>query len=520
MRIQSPNHGAVFLLSVYLVALTMLLFGGVSLQRTMTETRAANLSRDVAQTFWVAEGAMDSTVRRLERQGLNDVTNQPVPNLANATFTIQTLAGQILSLNSQQLTRQITTIGRASTQAVNTTLSSTLSEEGPLYGVWANGLIVVHGGREFPNTFVSGNLYSMLGSVVSTVPTSSSTLQLTGLANVDDRDALTAAVSSEMLSLKRGYEVLEGIRSEDYTGIEFGSGMRSGSSEHVEGMLAAGALEELQDVPWVTSAQAGWLPLPRGSVTVIDDRYENAAFRMSDQDPASGHIALFARMIGPDSPTGFADVLLNRPPELVFRQPTSIYLMGNQWYNLNARSASFIDIPFGQTHITLPGWLTVAVTRMQPKWEVSFAAKVSAVDSSGRTIPNGVKIYQMSPAGALANVERSNPISQVIYPGAVIVKPGKFSGSIVAPHSLVMLRMRDEADRDESLQVQALVGNEVIIELDRDHVEFARNSGDTNAPAEADVTLLHWGQTGATSGTSVVDTLRADRQERKRSAGR
>lgn len=59
------SRGAAFLLAIYFASLMLFLLGGVSLQRTMTEVRAAQTSRDLQQTFWSAEGAFDRSLETL-----------------------------------------------------------------------------------------------------------------------------------------------------------------------------------------------------------------------------------------------------------------------------------------------------------------------------------------------------------------------------------------------------------------------------------------------------------------------
>ncbi len=66
----SNRRGAAFLLAVYFASLMFLLLGGVSLQRTMTETKAAYLSRDAHQSFWSAEAAFDQALIALRANEL------------------------------------------------------------------------------------------------------------------------------------------------------------------------------------------------------------------------------------------------------------------------------------------------------------------------------------------------------------------------------------------------------------------------------------------------------------------
>ncbi len=64
------SRGAAFLLAVYFASLMLFLLGGVSLQRTMTEVHSAQVSRDLQQAFWAAEGAFDRSLEVLRTNSL------------------------------------------------------------------------------------------------------------------------------------------------------------------------------------------------------------------------------------------------------------------------------------------------------------------------------------------------------------------------------------------------------------------------------------------------------------------
>jgi hypothetical protein len=68
----ASERGAAFLLAVYFAALMLFVLGGVSLQRTTTDVRAAEISRDLSQSFWAAEGALDRMLYSLGRGSLED----------------------------------------------------------------------------------------------------------------------------------------------------------------------------------------------------------------------------------------------------------------------------------------------------------------------------------------------------------------------------------------------------------------------------------------------------------------
>ncbi len=61
----SNRRGAAFLLAVYLASLACLLLGGVSLQRTVVETRAAELSRNNHQALFLGEAGLDRAIAAL-----------------------------------------------------------------------------------------------------------------------------------------------------------------------------------------------------------------------------------------------------------------------------------------------------------------------------------------------------------------------------------------------------------------------------------------------------------------------
>ncbi|MBI3997278.1 MAG: hypothetical protein HY352_06440, partial [Candidatus Omnitrophica bacterium] len=71
------QRGAAFLLAVYFAALTLLLFGGISFQRTTMEIRAAQLARDQQQAFWLAEAGLDQAIKRIRQSPMNVDTTTP-----------------------------------------------------------------------------------------------------------------------------------------------------------------------------------------------------------------------------------------------------------------------------------------------------------------------------------------------------------------------------------------------------------------------------------------------------------
>ena len=117
------RRGAVLLLAIYFVSLLLLILGGISLQRTTIESRAAQVSRNNQQAFFLAEGALDIALSKLRASDLADGCYLPEDSdsctkiqemLGGTSFTLATAAAQIVSPQTQQITRAITATGTAS----------------------------------------------------------------------------------------------------------------------------------------------------------------------------------------------------------------------------------------------------------------------------------------------------------------------------------------------------------------------------------------------------------------------
>lgn len=74
------QRGAAFLLAVYFASLMLFILGGISLQRTNLEVRAANVSRDLAQSYWVSEGGLDRALEQFRSGAIQTLlAAQPAP---------------------------------------------------------------------------------------------------------------------------------------------------------------------------------------------------------------------------------------------------------------------------------------------------------------------------------------------------------------------------------------------------------------------------------------------------------
>lgn len=167
----TSRRGAVFLLSVYFTSLVLLILGGISLQRTMTENRAAQVSRDTQQAFYLAEGALDVALTRLHTSdlldgayGAEDQTALPVLNglPTGARVMLTTTAAQVLNPTTQQISRQVRATGVVPS-GVTAQVTASITQQGPLKGAWMNGPLWIRG-----NTLDSGIFRADLRSGLGT----------------------------------------------------------------------------------------------------------------------------------------------------------------------------------------------------------------------------------------------------------------------------------------------------------------------------------------------------------------
>lgn len=189
MRTSIQNrHGAAFLLAIYFSAIVLLLLGGVSLQRTTVDARAAQVSRNLQQAFYLAESGLDQSLQHL-RSGIPLTPQQRADELAalggeyaswlaqpssdlpdgiygpyetpsgSYRFEVRTTKIEVSGSpdRTMRLTRTVTATGTSS--GVPTSVTATfLTAQEPLSGMFANGWITVG------DTLVKGSLHSGSGT--------------------------------------------------------------------------------------------------------------------------------------------------------------------------------------------------------------------------------------------------------------------------------------------------------------------------------------------------------------------
>jgi len=211
---------------------------------------------------------------------------------------------------------------------------------------------------------------------------------------------------------------------------------------------------------------------------------------LMDSQRDAGKIELCAKAILPDpdnkqswDPVGGGDII-NHPPKLIFKEPTTLALVGAETYSL-------VGTPFsinGNPPIALTSHLFDILnrslnTKLLDAWHVQLAATLVS-ESPGDTI----EVFQST---AKRKKDRTTD-----YP-VIFVRPGDiFEGSIYAPASLVVMRGRECAATAEgcktALNIQYVVGNEVAIELETDKLSIGSSGSLAPTPGEISNTVKSW----------------------------
>ena len=140
------RRGAAFLLAVYITSLAFLLLSGVALQRTNTELRAAQASRDVQQAFWLAEAGLDKALQTTRSQYgaiQNNTSYTGSTPTGSYTYQVTTRSSSIGLGGVYELVQDITATG-TDTDGRPTTLTATVRTQQTFSGVVANGSIVAY----------------------------------------------------------------------------------------------------------------------------------------------------------------------------------------------------------------------------------------------------------------------------------------------------------------------------------------------------------------------------------------
>lgn len=532
------NHrrGAAVLLVVYGVALTSLLLANISMQRATVEFRAAERFRTQQASFWLAEAALDDALRHLRRPSaltpvtpdtppaipvlahqsvLEDIVYQ-VPGMMgdrDATFTVTSARTVILPPAApgerprQQLTRTIVAEGREG--SCRTRLMLEVEDYGPVQGVWGRRAVIANGGGGWADSaaFFAGTMRSRLLSMTTTIA-ADNVLTMEGMAvgdpsasHEDNATMLRSQLSSELLSLRTGYKFINGITQDDNAGLDFvpEGGLAQTQLPHVTGAVSVSSAEETVIAsqylpPAIDPADCGGTLNVTTDGTMIDSGFTEGQVR--DLSPDPDEIILCVQAVVPEDDYGWLMTLLNQPRPVVFRKPATVYVVGRQTFDLGGFYVTGADgVP------KLIGVSALTGDTFQPVWDVAVAAKISAVNAQGNVLPGGVRIVTarlpsglpMTPSGVPDLPDAALLSTPALRSGLVWMQPGQLNGaSIYAPDSLVVIRARDSADKDDAaLHFENLVGDEVIVDLKADTASFGWHDGGIPAP-QAAVTQAVW----------------------------
>ncbi len=538
------QRGAVFLLSVYLSAMILLLLTGIALQRTMTEMRAAEMSRNLQQAFWLAESGVDSGMARAKQGALVDQQSYALSTvMGTATLQPELVSGEILLPSIGQATRQhlIRRITGTGTGAKNLTaqVQAEIDEVSSLQGVWGNGVVVAVGGAAANNaTFLTGTMHSLTGAMSATLEGAppiydmwsllknaprSGAVAFRGLAdgtrkksNETYKAALERQVSPELKSIKVGYEMVKGTvlgasSGENDQGVKYVSAPEENKIANITGAGSVGLIQPIPSIPLKQALPFGIKPAQCGKDLVLDGGsiigggnyynafsnnpklitpgYNDGTIKDLSSDPEKIILCVNSIIPDPNNWWGYASgAAFNEPPAVVFTKPATIYVTGSS-------RIKFQDMSLGG----LAGFLGAANLAdllnskanggIQTEWDISLAAKLSTTTR----VPNGINIVA----------------TETTQPGIIWIEPYLFSGSIYAPQSTVILRERDPGtiryvgqwqwdpvsrqwmwvNVFAPLEIGSIVGKEVVVELEDDMIRFGQS--DPNG-TRGTVNILSW----------------------------
>ncbi len=478
MRTTLQNtRGAAFLLAVYLAALTFVLLGGVSLQRTMTDVRASQISRDIGQAFFLAEAGVD----RALTQSSSTVGTQTVTLPTGAvTYTIQNAGFQIPNPFQRNTLQTITATGTA-TSGRRAAISAMRSlAQTPLPGgVYTNGIL--EDARGGCGGWLYGNAYSALGPPQSVVLTHESypSSRIFGTLTINPSDSKNNPYT-DLWGTTSGYGANPAVLL--YGGNELSGGQPSYTQPNwltenrIAGGISVASLEAIQPIKTpdaVKAAGSATQLIVRNSGALLDrvvglngyggftgdpyywacdtdghtwspgdyyaetdNDYEAAILRLQRCVANKTALGIKDREIGikeiydgdslDQSPKGDGLIVLRLKTlqvwpyaQLIFHAPAQIYVEQSQVIDPQLQFSPPVSLPYKDID-------TAAY--------VGTHATLVALDSAGQAIKNGVKILvTQRPTGST--------------PGAVIVDfPTSFFGSVWAPESDVVVSTLSHAD--------------------------------------------------------------------------
>lgn len=154
-------RGAVLLLNTYVVSLTLLALSVIALQRTLTDLRSAQISRDIQQAFFLAEGGLDHALAVLRTNP--DAQQNVTGSAPTGSYTYRT---QILSVvlgenGIPETLRQIVSTGQPTGTSLTNTVTATIRTQERAGMIVANRRVIVQPG--FAPMTIRGDIRSARG---------------------------------------------------------------------------------------------------------------------------------------------------------------------------------------------------------------------------------------------------------------------------------------------------------------------------------------------------------------------
>ncbi len=299
------RHGAVFLLAAYFASLMLLTLTGIALQRTTMELRAAEVSRDMQQSFYLAEAGLDRAIQDIRTN--STVMSPTAVELAQVTsptgtfaYSAQTITSQI-GFNGQLTSVQQITGSGVSAGRTTSVRASMIPAAQTLSGVTANSDIEIQrspSGR--PITIRGGDIQNALGKSQAIYVEFRSTV---------DADIM---VAPPLPQDQGGYQVLVSDESGDKPAVLDGGAFldpRHITQDVLAPFLASGSPAGCQNfnTPWVVNANQ-----------TVDIRDGDPL----DQIPGDGQILMC-----------LSQATINTGAEVKFRKPALIYVQGRSFNN-------------------------------------------------------------------------------------------------------------------------------------------------------------------------------------------
>ena len=438
----SNRRGAVLLLAVYLTSLLLLILGGISLQRTVMESRAAHVSRDTQQAFFLAEGALDVALSKLRTTSLLDGLYPPLnlPELPSGTsVTITTSAAQIVDRQTQRITRRIVATATLP-PGTTSTVTATVRETGSLRGTWANGPLIFMGGPLGSGEF-SGDLRSTLST--------ENAIALVG--NIHPHGQLQIGPYSSSLG---SWQTKISSDSLTHPGVWLGAG--NGVDPTTEGEVADVPARLVDPIPSPfsgASCSGNLTPAPGQTLTIEDGNLNPPDLSGSASD---NQIVLCTQY-----------VVVGGTSKVIFHAPATIYVTG--------RYVSY-------------GWSYSYESNFNSEGDFYAVRPGTLLPQAAPLLPNGTQIIMTKIPPAPQSGYNSSGQQFGYNNSSMSIHGSRFSGSLYGPESSLNIRPPEGSE----YQIQYLVAGFIHGHFDGIPMAIGQDTGGSGSNRRTSVSVLSW----------------------------